>query len=166
MENKTIPEKINKKNICVAQMLYGGGGEILAGYRVYKDKPYTMQVGYTIDDEVFVNRFGQYAPIFKVVQPPEKVSIISPEWYAFLQEVKKIPKGIYASLEKNSSFDLTEFPEEIDKENINKVLEVLETTLYEEKDKLGTRELTEFITVPSQYFDEIGVINNNHNKIR
>lgn len=144
MENKN---KINKNDICIAQMLYGGGGNMLVGYKVHEDKPYTMQVGYTVDGNTFVNRFGEIIPVFK-----EKTSLqanmFSSEYDKLLKEITQLPKGIYAWLDGMPSLDLAYLPDEIDIKSINSTLEELELALYNNLEKLGTRDFTELTTIP------------------
>ena len=129
-----LPNKIKLSDICVAQMLYGGDGVPIKGCAVYKGKPYTLAVGYVLENKVFVNKYGRYVPLY--------------------EEGKELPLGIYAYINDTKYFDFSNLGEEKDSKDLKVLLDLAEDMLYKTLDKLGAREFTELVPITLHFLED------------
>lgn len=157
MESEKLikPERIKTKDICVAQLLYGGGGLEMSGLRGYEDKPYTLMVGYILNNQFFVDRFQRYIPLYKrpsILETASRNELKDAIDYTKERD-KSLKKGIYAD---KTSIKLA-FPEnleEVDQIDIEYLLQKLETLLYSNLSKYGVREFVEPIHVEKNFLED------------
>ena len=158
MESEKLikPAKIPTKDICVAQLLYGGGGLEMSGLRAYEDKPYTLMVGYILNKEFFVDRFQRYIPLYKrpsILEHATTGSEINAAIEYTKDRDKSLKKGIYAD---KTSIKLA-FPEnleEVDQIDIEYLLGKLEIQLYSNLSKYGVKDFTEPIHVEKNFLED------------
>lgn len=157
MESEKLikPAKIPTKDICVAQLLYGGGGLEMSGLRAYEDKPYTLMVGYILNNQFFVDRFQRYIPLYKrpsILEHASRNDLKDAIEYTKYRD-KSLKKGIYAD---KTSIKLA-FPEnleEVDQIDIEYLLGKLEIQLYSDLSKYGVKEFTEPIHVEKNFLED------------
>lgn len=157
MENERLikPKVIKTKDICVAQLLYGGDGKGMTAIRAYENEPHTFMVGYIINDAFFVDRFQRYIPLYKTPSILETAS--GDELKDALELIKerdrKFKKGVYAK-KMETKLDFVNLPPEIEERDIEHLLQKLENLLYSKVSKYGTRELTELINVEKHFLED------------